>query len=162
MLNSNEWHQQHSEFLCETHVLLDRANECLSHLELISDDRDAIECLLSTLQRIAGEADNAGIGTITRFARHLRYLLYFVNATGLIQPNALNSLKDCLALLAWQVELIDPRTGLLPMDECEQRELLEQLGGCSGIDQYDARALQPSEWSASTSSAERSGRLNVI
>jgi chemotaxis protein histidine kinase CheA len=148
MLNGNEWHQQHSEFLSETQMLLGRADECLNHLELINDDRDAIECLLGTLHRIAGEAGIAGVETITGFARQLRYLLYFANASGRLPPKALGSLKGCMALLAWQVELIDPRTGLLPLDNSEQQELLEQFGCCSGVGQLDGSNPQPTEWSA--------------
>jgi chemotaxis protein histidine kinase CheA len=148
MLNGNEWHQQHSEFLCETQVLLGRADECVSHLEMINDDRDAIECLLTTLHRIAGEAGTAGVETITGFARQLRYLLYFANAAGRLQPKALTSLRSCLALLAWQIELIDPRTGLLPLDDSEQQQLLEQFGCCSGVGQLDAHQVEPTGWSA--------------
>ncbi|MFP3848582.1 hypothetical protein [Pseudomonas sp. W5-01] len=125
MLNGNEWQQLHAEFLSDTQTLMCRADECLSHLELISDDRDAMECLLTTLQQIAGEADTHGVETVCDFARQLRYLLYFAHAAGQLQPKALHTLKCCFELMAWQLELIDPHTGSLALDDCEQRDLLD-------------------------------------
>jgi hypothetical protein len=146
MLNGNEWHQLHSEFLSDAQALLTRSEECLAHLELISDDKDAIECLLDSLQKMAGEADKAHVTSIGSFARQLRYLLYFAHAAARIQPKTLLSLKSCFSLLAWQVELIDPSTGQLLMDDQEQQELLEQFGCCSGIGTIDASPVHPVRW----------------
>jgi hypothetical protein len=146
MLNGNEWQQLHSDFLSDTHHLLNRADECLSHLELISDDRDAVECLLVTLQQIAAMADAAGVSGVASFARQLRYLLYFAGASGRLLPKALVSLRQCLALLSWQVELIDPFTGVLLLDEDEQQELLEQFGCCCGIGHSEGSEAVPLEW----------------
>ncbi|MFJ3486068.1 hypothetical protein ACIPL1_22120 [Pseudomonas sp. NPDC090202] len=146
MLNGNEWHQLHGDFLDESQVLMGRADECLHHLELIGDDRDAIECLLNTLQQLAGKADVAQISAIAGFARQLRYLLYFASAAGRLQPKALLSLRQCLSLLSWQVELIDPETGLLPLDDSEQHELLEQFGCCCGIGKLDNSHAVTVEW----------------
>lgn len=147
MLNGNEWHQLHSEFLSDTQALLARSEECLAHLELIGDDKDAIECLLDTLQKIAAEADKADVTLIGSFARQLRYLLYFAHAAARIQPQTLVSLKNCFSLLAWQIELIDPSTGQLSMDGGEQQELLEQLGNCTGIGDMETRPVHPVQWS---------------
>ena len=148
MLNGNEWQHLHGDFLCDTPVLLNRADECLSHLELISDDKDAVECLLVTLQQIAGKADAAGVSGVAGFARQLRYLLYFAGAAGRLPPKSLLSLRQCLALLSWQVELVDPLTGLLLLDEAEQQELLEQFGCCCGIGQFERGPSAPMEWPA--------------
>jgi len=145
MLNGNEWHQLHGEFLSDSQHLMTRANECLSHLELISDDKDAIECLLGTLQQIAGKADVASVKTVAGFARQLRYLLYFASAAGRLQLKALVSLRECLSLLSWQIELVDPVTGLLPLDDHEQRELLEQFGCCCGIGNVESSHPTPVE-----------------
>ncbi len=149
MLNGNEWQQLHGDFLGDTHHLLNRADECLSHLELISDDKDAIECLLGTLQEIADKADVAAVPSIAGFARQLRYLLYF-SAAGRLLPKALASLRQCLALLSWQVELVDPLTGLLPLDDSEQQELLEQFGCCCGIGQPESSCSVSVEWTVPT------------
>ncbi|WP_178115767.1 hypothetical protein [Pseudomonas sp. SLFW] len=148
MLNGNEWQQLHSDFLSDTPQLLSRADECLSHLELISDDRDAIECLLVTLQQVAGKADKAGVCGVGSFARQLRYLLYFAAASGRLLPKALASLRQCLALLSWQVELVDPFTGVLLLDEDEQQALLEQFGCCCGIEQPESSPAESLEWPA--------------
>ena len=149
MLNGNEWHQLHGDFLSHTQQLLTRADECLNHLELISDDKDAIECMLSTLQRIAGMADAASVKPIAGFSRQLRYLLYFASAAGRLQPKALVSLRQCLSLLSWQVELVDPQSGLLLMDDTEQHELLEQFGCCCGIGYVESSHAVPVESPAS-------------
>lgn len=143
MLNGNEWHHLHGDFLSHTQQLSSRANECLSHLELISDDKDAIECLLSTLQQIAGKADAANVKPVAGLARQLRYLLYFASASARLQPKALVSLRQCLSLLSWQIELIDPVTGLLPLDDSEQQELLEQFGCCCGIGTVESTHATP-------------------
>ena len=148
MLNGNEWHQLHGDFLSDSQHLLHRADECLSHLELINDDKDAIEALLAALQRIAGLADAASVGPVAGFSRQLRYLLYFAGATGRLQPKALVLLRQCLSLLSWQVELIDPVTGLLPLDDHEQHELLEQFGCCCGIGTVESSQAIPVEWPA--------------
>lgn len=149
MLNGNEWHQLHGQFLSDAQVLLARSEECLAHLELISDDKDAIECLLDSLQKIAGEADKAHVCAIGSYARQLRYLLYFAHAAARIHPMTLLSLRSCFSLLAWQVELIDPATGTLLLDDEEQQELLEQFGCCSGIGTLDANPVHPVRWTPS-------------
>ena len=153
MLNGNEWHQLHGDFLSDAQRLMVRADECLSHLELISDDKDAIECLLGTLQQIAGKSDAAHVQAVTSFARQLRYLLYFAVAAGRLQPKALISLRQCLSLLSWQIELVDPVTGQLPLDDSEQQHLLEQFGCCCGIGQIESSPAVSVEWPVPLTSA---------
>lgn len=133
MLNGNEWRQLHAAFLSDTQTLMCRAEDCLSHLELISDDRDAMECLLTTLQQLAGKAQTHGVETVCDFARQLRYLLNFATAAGQLQPKALPALKHCFVLMAWQLELIDPHTGSLMLDDSEQRGLLEAFACQCGL-----------------------------
>lgn len=153
MLNSNEWQQSHGDFLTDSQHLLNRADECLNHLELISDDTDAIECLLVTLQQIAGKADTAGLSSVGRFARQLRAPLSLANTVGCLLPKAQASLRQCLWLLSWQVELVDPRTGLLPLDDVEQQELLEALGCCFGTSQQGRDQAMPLTRPASPTSS---------
>ncbi|MGE6387165.1 hypothetical protein ACQKEN_16070 [Pseudomonas sp. NPDC078416] len=149
MLNGNEWQQLHAEFLTDTQTLMCRADECLSHLELISDDRDAMECLLTTLQQLAGKADTHGVETVAGFARHLRYLLYFANAAGQLQPEALHGLKRCFELLAWQLELIDPHTGSLALDDSEQCGLLDAFACQCGVSKREHNVAVKPGWSVS-------------
>jgi hypothetical protein len=146
MLNGNEWHHLHGDFLSDTQTLMFRADECLSHLELISDDRDAMECMLTTLQQVAGKADVAGVAPMAVFARQLRYLLYFASAAGRLQPKALLSLRECLSLMSWQIELVDPTTGALPLDDHEQHDLLEQFGAHCGIGKLEHSHSIPVQW----------------
>ncbi|MCF7534971.1 Hpt domain-containing protein [Pseudomonas petrae] len=150
MLNGNEWQQLHAEFLSDTQTLICRADECLSHLELISDDRDAMECLLTTLHQLAGKADTHGVETVCDFARQLRYLLYFANAAGHLRPMALPALKRCFELMAWQLELIDPHTGSLALDDSEQRGLLDAFACQCGVGKLDNTVAVNPGWSVNT------------
>ncbi|TDV72122.1 hypothetical protein [Pseudomonas sp. LP_7_YM] len=139
MLNGNdEWQQTPGDFLSEAYPLVSRADECLSHLELIRDDRDAIDCLLDTLRQIAGKADVAAVPSIASFARQIRHLLHGASVAGPLLPNTLVCLRQCLCLLSWQVELVDPLTGLLPLDDSEQKELLEHLRCFCAISQMQS------------------------
>jgi hypothetical protein len=160
MLNGNEWHQLHGGFLNEAQALLTRSEECLAHLELIGDDKDAIECLLDSLQKIAGEADRAQVTAIGSYARQLRYLLYFAHAAARVQPKTLLSLRSCFALLAWQIELIDPTTGQLLLDDQEQQELLEQFGCCSGIGTLEPSTIPAVRWTPSSTARSGSDEAN--
>lgn len=147
MLNGNEWQQLHAEFLSDTQTLMCCADECLSHLELISDDGDAMECLLTTLHHLAGKADTHRVEAVCGFARQLRYLLYFASASGHLQPEALPTLKRCFELMAWQLELIDPHTGSLTLDDSEQRGLLDAFACQCGVGKPDNNVAANPGWS---------------
>jgi chemotaxis protein histidine kinase CheA len=169
MLNGNDWQHLHGDFLSATPHLMSRTDECLSHLELINDDKDAIECLLATLHQIAGMADTARVESVAGFARQLRYLLYFASAAGRLQPKALVCLRECLSLLSWQIELIDPLTGLLPLDDVEQHQLLEAFGCCCGIGTVEGSHCATVGWPLplavappETAPGERADRSNTV
>lgn len=125
MMNSaNEWQTALPEFLLEAETLLAKSEECLSHLHLIRNDSDAIECMTVSLTRLAEKADNLALQAISEFSRHIQYLI--ANAVNPLQlhDQALDALHACLTLLAWQLELIDTRTGKLGLDESEQTNLI--------------------------------------
>jgi hypothetical protein len=125
MMNSaNEWQTALPEFLLEAETLLAKSEECLSHLHLIRNDSDAIECMTVSLTRLAEKADNLALQAISEFSRHIQYLI--ANAVSPLQlhDQALDALHACLTLLAWQLELIDTRTGELGLDESEQTNLI--------------------------------------
>ena len=125
MMNSaNEWQTALPEFLLEAETLLAKSEECLSHLHLIRNDSDAIECMTISLTRLAEKADNLALQAISEFSRHIQYLI--ANAVNPLQlhDQALDALHACLTLLAWQLELIDTRTGELGLDESEQTTLI--------------------------------------
>lgn len=134
MLNGKEWQQIHPEFLDESQGLLNTCQECLAHLEMISNDKDAVECLLSTLFKLSETADNALIRSTAEFARQLRSMLSEARPDISLTDDALQTLEHCLTLVAWQLELIDLRTGQLLLDDSEQRELLDQLAYTCGLD----------------------------
>lgn len=135
MPTGNEWHHLHGIFQENAPALLARADECVAHLELIDNDSDAVEALLNTLYAIATLANNAQLPAIGAFSLRVNETLRPVCTNGRLTPAALASLRKCLALLAWQVELVDPVTGLLPLDDTEQRELLARLA--SDLDEPD-------------------------
>jgi chemotaxis protein histidine kinase CheA len=133
MLNSNDWQTTYGQFLIESQALLHKSEECLSHLELIGDDEDAIRCLLATLDRLAREADRASIDCIADFCRKLVRVLDASASAGSLCQDALQTLRSCLTLVSWQLEFVDPNTGELSMDSEEQQELLERLAAISEL-----------------------------
>lgn len=114
------------DFQVDAHVLLTRAQECLSHLDLIGHDTDACDCLLNTLGTLAERAHLQAQTQIADFCRQLCNVLEPQQCRARLHA-ALPKLKACLSLLAWQLELIDPHTGQLNLDPQEQLALLEEL-----------------------------------
>lgn len=114
------------DFLVDAHVLLSRAQECLSHLDLIGHDTDACDCLLTTLALLAQRAQAHAQPQIAEFCQQLCHQLEPEQSRHRLH-SALPTLQACLSLLAWQLELIDPRTGLLFLDNHEQLGLLSEL-----------------------------------
>lgn len=113
------------EFLVEADTLLAKSEECLSHLQLISNDTDAIDCMLSTLLKLANGADALALEAVSEFSLHIHGLLNHAQHHSALNDQALAALKDCFTLLAWQLELIDPKTGQLSLDDSEQASLIE-------------------------------------
>ncbi|MDF2642478.1 MAG: hypothetical protein K0R45_1750 [Pseudomonas sp.] len=143
MLNSNDWHETHGQFLIDSQALLFKSEECLSHLELFGEDEDAATCLPATLNRLSELAANASVDSIADFSRQLAVVLERHGAGTPLPRDALLVIKSCLTLMSWQLELIDPRTGELPMDGDEQRELLDRLADtCSVTDSATNCAIE--------------------
>jgi hypothetical protein len=53
-----------------------------------------------------------------------------------LHDQALSALKDCLTLIAWQLELIDQKTGQLSLDDSEQTSLIEAFAFQVGHSQF--------------------------
>ncbi|AZF11851.1 hypothetical protein C4J93_3670 [Pseudomonas sp. R2-37-08W] len=125
MMNSaKEWQTALPEFLLEAEMLLIKSQECLSHLHLIRNDSDAIDCMKTSLAKLAEKADSLALQAISEFSRHLQDLIANAENPMQLHDQALDALHDCLTLLAWQLELIDTRTGELALDETEQTSLI--------------------------------------
>ena len=125
MMNSaNEWQTTLPEFLLEAETLLTKSEECLTHLHLIRNDSDAIDCMTVSLTQLAEKADSLALRAISEFSRHIQYLIANAENPLQLHDQALKALHDCLTLLAWQLELIDTRTGELTLDESEQTTLI--------------------------------------
>ncbi|KAA0974515.1 hypothetical protein [Pseudomonas sp. ANT_H12B] len=135
-----EWTQRFSEFLVEAETLLAKTEECLSHLQLISNDKDAIDCMLSTLLKLASKADALALEAVSEFTLHIHGLLNHAQNHMDLHDQALGALKDCLTLIAWQLELIDQKTGQLSLDDSEQTSLIEAFAFQVGQSQFQLPA----------------------
>lgn len=124
-IDRKDWAQRFPEFLVEAEALLAKTEECLSHLQLISNDKDAIDCLLATLLKLANRAETLALVAISEFCQHLHSVIDSARARIDLHEQALDALKDCLTLMAWQLELVDQQTGQLDLEESEQAALLE-------------------------------------
>ena len=124
MNDGKEWQDALPEFLLEAEMLLAKSEECLSHLHLIRNDNDAIDCMKSSLVKLAEKADAMALPVIGSFSRHIQDLISNAQSPMQLHDTALAALHDCLTLLAWQLELIDIRTGELGLDESEQTSLI--------------------------------------
>ncbi len=127
MNDGKEWQDALPEFLLEAEMLLAKSEECLSHLHLIRNDNDAIDCMKKSLTKLAEKADAMTLDAIGNFSRHIQGLINNAQSPMQLHDAALAALHDCLTLLAWQLELIDIKTGKLSLDETEQTTLIESV-----------------------------------
>ncbi|WP_339454244.1 hypothetical protein [Pseudomonas sp. EA_5y_Pfl2_R50] len=124
-VDRKEWAQRFPEFLVEAETLLAKSEECLSHLQLISNDKDAIDCMLTTLLKLASRAQALALEAVSEFSLHIYGLLNLAQDHVDLHEQALAALKDCFTLMAWQLELVDHSTGQLSLDDSEQTSLIE-------------------------------------
>lgn len=139
-------------YLLDAQVLLTQAQECLQHLELIDNDPDACRCLDDTLESLARQATRLGLREVAHYTNALQQLLAPACHRGCLQREALPALGACLTLLAWQLELLDTRTGRLNLDIGEQLVLLSDLAkvvkqpfvqACTSCDEHGSTCLHP-------------------
>ena len=140
MPNRKEWAQRLPVFLVEAETLLAKSEECLSHLQLIGNDKDAIECMMSTLLKLASKADALALVAVSEFSLHIHGLLNHAQNHVDLHDQALSALKDCFTLMAWQLELIDQKTGQLSLDDSEQASLIEAFAFQVGQSQFQPPA----------------------
>ncbi|MDB6142205.1 MAG: hypothetical protein JWP80_1249 [Pseudomonas sp.] len=149
MLNGQEWQHSLPDFLIESQTLIAKSEECLSHLELFVNDKDAIECLLGALLTLAHKADALTLDGITDFSLRIHRLLSLAYPQTCLQGEALRTLKDCFTLLAWQLELVDADTGILLLDDNEQLELLYAFAVIAGVEDELSTLVPSQSWSTS-------------
>ncbi|MCY1400700.1 hypothetical protein D9M71_158000 [compost metagenome] len=155
MLNDKPLAHCFHEYMVDAQLMLTKSQECLQHLELIGNDPDASECMASTLNTLATWAQACSLGTIAGFCHQIIFLLNLAAPLNRLHGDALKSLNNCLTLLAWQLELIDPRTGQLSLDESEQLALIDELADTLGLD--DLRLIShPQDHHAHASVSARS------
>lgn len=124
MNDGKEWQLALPEFLLEAEMLLAKSEECLSHLHLIRNDSDAIDCMKASLIKLSDKSEALALRAISEFSRHIQYLISNAASPLQLHDEALDALHNCLTLLAWQLELIDTKTGKLSLDETEQIVLI--------------------------------------
>lgn len=134
LMDDNERQPLLSEFLVSAEILRAKSEDCLNHLHLIKNDEEAIQCLLGSLLKLANLSYNQAINPLGEFTQSVHEVLYQARKSIDLDQPTLQALKDCLTLIAWQLELIDPLSGELNMDGSEQHVLLETL--TSSIDQH--------------------------
>ncbi|MDF0732452.1 histidine kinase [Pseudomonas entomophila] len=120
------------DFLLDAQVLLTQCQECLLHLELITNDPDACHGLNDSLGTLARRAEALALFEVAQYSADLQRLLAPACTSGRLQGDALNTVDACLTLLAWQLELVDPHTGRLNLDTTEQQLLLGELASALG------------------------------
>ena len=135
-IDRKDWAQRFPEFLLEAETLLAKSEECLSHLQLISNDKDAIACMQGTLLKLAGRAEALALEAISEFSLHIYSLLNLTQDHVDLHEQALGALKDCFTLMAWQIELVDHNTGQLSLDSSEQTSLIEAFAFQVGQHQF--------------------------
>ncbi|RON63800.1 hypothetical protein [Pseudomonas fluorescens] len=124
-IDRKDWAQRFPEFLVEAETLLAKSEECLSHLQLISNDKDAIDCMLTSLLKLASRAEALALEAVCEFSLHIHSLLNHAPDYVDLHAQALEALQDCFTLMAWQIELVDHTTGQLSLDSSEQNALIE-------------------------------------
>ena len=134
MLNDKSLAPPLHEFMVDAQIMLTQSQECLQHLELIDSDRDASECMVVTLNTLARRAQACSLNVISGFCQQINFLVNLAEPHGRLRGDALKALSNCLTLLAWQLELIDPLTGQLSLDESEQITLIGELACALGVD----------------------------
>jgi hypothetical protein len=92
--------------------------------------------MLSTLLKLANKADALALEAVSEFSLHLHGLLSQAQDHVDLHAQALDALKDCFTLMAWQLELVDQSTGQLSLDESEQTSLIEAFAFQVGQSQF--------------------------
>ncbi len=156
-------------FLLDAQVLLTQAQECLQHLELIDNDPDACRCLDNALDNLARQATRLGLREVAHYSTALQQLLAPACHGGCLQRKALPAVGACLTLLAWQLELVDTRTGRLNLDIGEQLVLLSELAkamqqpfepACASCDEAGNVCIHPHHDLTSGSHTRRTNRAH--
>lgn len=127
MLNSNQWLHRHNEFVNQSQALLQRSEECVAHLQMFADDEDAIAGLQAALLSLADQSARVSQDNIAEFTGQLLDRLGPRLKRNGLDAEAIETLRQCLDLIAWQLELIDPYTGELALDDEEQHALLNRF-----------------------------------
>lgn len=124
----NPHHLSTAKTLSESRTRMSQIHDCLSHLEIIPCDPDATRSLIGHIRWLALSADTALLASTSSFCLEVHTLISTPAIDKKLNGATLHVLKKCCDLLAWQLELTNPRTGVLHMDKLEEQHLLQSLG----------------------------------
>ncbi|WP_459206146.1 histidine kinase [Pseudomonas sp. MLB6B] len=127
-------------FVHDAEQLLVMADDCLAHLRLIANDADACRCLLHALGTLGKRAAAAGAEEVGAYAERLHQLLSAACRQHQLAVPVVRCAQACLTLLAWQLELLDPITRRVDLDEREQHGLLDELANALQATEPPSRA----------------------
>ncbi|MEO4046458.1 chemotaxis protein CheA [Pseudomonas sp. CAU 1711] len=133
MLNENQWGQLLRGFIEEGRDLAKQAEEYLLALDQQPDDEQAINGLFRAVHTLKGSAGLFTLTPLVNFAHHLENLLMAVrDGERRLTPPLISLMLRCMDEIASMLELIDPDSGDLPVDEAHQAQLLDALAQETG------------------------------
>jgi two-component system chemotaxis sensor kinase CheA len=133
MLDEDQWSQLLRGFIEEGRDLAKQAEEYLLALDQAPDDQQAVNGLFRAMHTLKGSAGLFTLTPLVNFTHHLENLLMAVrDGERQLTPALVSLMLRCLDEIASMLELIDPDSGELPVDEAHQVQLLDALAEQTG------------------------------
>jgi two-component system chemotaxis sensor kinase CheA len=128
MFDEEQWGQLLRGFIEEGRDLAKQAEEYLLVLDQAPDDQQAINGLFRAMHTLKGSAGLFTLTPLVNFTHHLENLLMAVrDGQRQLTPPLVSLMLRCLDEISSMLELIDPDSGELPVDEAHQGQLLAAL-----------------------------------
>lgn len=133
MFDEEQWSQLLRGFIDEGRDLAKQAEEYLLTLDQTPDDEQAVHGLFRAMHTLKGSAGLFTLTPLVNFTHHLESLLSTVrDGERRLTPPLISLMLRCLDEISSMLELIDPVSGDLPVDEAHQGQLLEALADETG------------------------------
>ena len=133
MFDEEQWSQLLRGFIDEGRDLAKQAEEYLLTLDQTPDDEQAVHGLFRAMHTLKGSAGLFTLTPLVNFTHHLESLLSTVrDGERRLTPPLISLMLRCLDEISSMLELIDPVSGDLPVDEAHQSQLLEALADETG------------------------------
>ncbi|HSX70203.1 MAG TPA: chemotaxis protein CheA [Pseudomonas sp.] len=133
MFNDEQWSQLLRGFIEEGRDLAKQAEEYLLVLDQEPDDEQAVHGLFRAMHTLKGSAGLFTLTPLVNFTHHLESLLSTVrDGKRRLTAPLISLMLRCLDEIASMLDLIDPDSGELPVDEAHQAQLLDALAEQTG------------------------------